>query len=173
MIKPDISSITNGLTNYVMLVDENNLSEAFVKQRLKAEDLFLNKINEETSCKAYAPGKWTLKELLQHMIDSERIFAYRALCFARKESKSQPGFDENDYAAASDANRRSWKALCEEFFSVRKTTELLFESFTETMLHQAGRKDSEEYSPIYIGYAIVGHCTHHFKIIEERYLALK
>lgn len=170
MIKPDISGMASGIANYVLLVDEADLNTAFANQEKMARELFVMKITEEIANHAYAPGKWSLKELLQHIIDCERIFAFRALCFARSEKQALPGFEENDYAAASNANRRSWAGLCEEFFAVRKTTEMLYGSFTEEMLHRVGKKEDDELSPILIGYAIVGHCKHHFGIIEERYL---
>lgn len=119
---------------------------------------------------AYAPGKWTLKEVFQHVIDTERILAYRALCFARKESQSLPGFDENSYAAVSKAAKRQWKDLSEEFGLVRKASICLFRSFDSEQMEAGGVANG---SPLYVaglGFILAGHCQHHLNIIKERYL---
>ena len=99
---------------------------------------FFDTVSEEKSSSSYAERKWTLKELLQHVIDTERIFLFRSLAFARKETHSLPGFDESIYAANSNANARTWKSLCEELKVVRKSTHFLFESFTDAMLNSTG-----------------------------------
>jgi hypothetical protein len=107
---------------------------------------------------------------MQHLIDSERIFIYRALCFARKEKISLPGFEEDEYAANSAANKRSWKSLVEEFSAVRKSTELLFSSFSEEALASTGSANNNLISVESIGFIILGHFYHHKKVLEERYL---
>ncbi|MEO6719856.1 MAG: DinB family protein [Ferruginibacter sp.] len=154
---------------YIEQVVEKDLAAAFTNQSIVIKDL-LPSISEEKSTHAYAPGKWTLKEMLQHLIDAERIFTYRAMCFARKESQTLPGFDENDYADNSFANNRSWESLLEEFVTVRRSTLLLFNSFSPGMLASIGKANSNELSVEQIGFIIAGHFTHHSKIIKERYL---
>lgn len=154
---------------YTSLVSEKNINDALQNQVEKLNH-FCNKISEEKSTFAYAEGKWTLKEMLQHLIDTERIFAYRALSIARKELETLPGFDENLYAANSNANARSWAALVEEMKAVRKTTELLFGSFTSEMLETIGNFGSNKGTVNTLGFIIVGHMYHHLKIAEERYL---
>ena len=104
------------------------------------------------------------------MTDTERIFAYRSLCFARKEQASLPGFDENEYAANSNANIRSWKDLTDEFLLVRKTTEILFSSFTEAALLNSGTANNNPATAASMGFTAIGHVYHHKKILEERYL---
>ncbi|MEP7109984.1 MAG: DinB family protein [Ferruginibacter sp.] len=153
---------------YLDQVEEKELATAFTNQSQVIKD-FLPSITEEKSMFAYAEGKWTLRELLQHIIDAERIFTYRALCFARKEATSLPGFDENDYAAASNANNRTWESLTAEFVSVRRSTILLFDSFTPEMLASTGTANNNSFPVAEIGFILIGHFNHHKKIIEERY----
>ncbi len=153
---------------YTSLVSEKNINDALQNQVEKINN-FCNEISEEKSTFAYAEAKWTLKEMLQHMIDTERIFAYRALAIARKELETLPGFDENLYAANSKANARSWGALVEEMKALRKTTELLFNSFTSEMLETTGNFGSNKGSVNTLGFIIAGHVYHHIKIAKERY----
>ncbi len=159
----------NYFDNYTSLVSELDLMSAITNQE-KALDDFLDSVSEEKSNYAYAEGKWTLKEMLQHIIDTERIFAYRALAIARKETATLPGFDENLYADNSDANRRTWAALSKEIKVVRSSTSLLFESFTEEMLQNTGNFSSSNGSANTLGFIIVGHIYHHINIAKERYL---
>ena len=154
---------------YINQVTEKELPLAFTNQSRVIKD-FLPSISEEKSMYAYADGKWTLKEMLQHIIDAERIFAYRALCFARKEAATLPSFEENDYAAASEGNRRTWKDLTEEFVAVRKSTLFLYESFSPDMLATVGKAGSNSLSVSELGFTILGHFYHHKRIMEERYL---
>ena len=169
MPKPSPSTHPTYFQRYINLVPEEDLSIAF-KNQAPLLATFFNSISEEKSTYAYAPGKWTIKELLQHITDTERIFAYRSLCFARKDQNSLPGFDENDYAAASNANARSWNELLEEFLLVRKTTEILFNSFTEAALHHSGMANNNPTSAISMGFTAIGHVYHHINILNERYL---
>jgi len=159
----------NYFENYTSLVSEKDVLIAFTKQEEILVD-FLNSVSEENSMYAYAEGKWTLKEMLQHMIDTERIFSYRALAIARKELATLPGFDENLYVDNSYTNRRTWADLSEEIKTVRKATIFLFESFTEEMLQQVGNFSSSNGSANDIGFIIVGHVYHHIQIAKERYL---
>jgi hypothetical protein len=154
---------------YTDLVEEKHLAGAFTNQSTVIRDL-LPSISEEKSTYAYAPGKWTLKEVLQHLVDAERIFTYRAVCFARKEAQTLPSFDENGYAENSFANNRSWKSLLEEFVTVRRSTILLFESFSPDMLASTGRAGTNDLTVEQIGFITIGHFKHHCNIIGERYL---
>jgi DinB superfamily len=169
MPKPAAGTHPAFFERYINLVPEDDLMTAF-KNQLPVINNVLSKIDEEKSAFAYATGKWTLKELLQHMIDTERIFAYRSLCFARKESQSLPGFDENIYAANSHANNRTWRQLVDEFLLVRKTTEILFTSFNDDALNNKGIANNNAATALSMGFTSVGHVYHHFNIINERYL---
>lgn len=155
--------------NYINLVAEDDINNAFLKQDNIINN-FLNEISEEKSGYSYAPGKWTIKALLQHIIDAERIFSYRALAFARHDKTNLPGFDENSYADFSRADSRSWKSLLEEFKVVRKATFLLFKSFTPEDLKQSGMANDNSLSVLSLGFIILGHAYHHINIIETRYL---
>ena len=169
MAKPASANYPGYFQRYIDLVEEDDLFTGFQNQSLRAKEL-LNSISEERSNYAYAEGKWTIKELLQHMIDAERIFAYRALCFARGELQSLPGFEENDYAANSFANNRSWNNLVEEFFSVRNTTEILYKSFNPEALTASGTANNNKQSVESIGFIVLGHVNHHLGVLKERYL---
>jgi hypothetical protein len=169
MPKPAAGSHPSYFDRYISLVPEEDLMTAFINQLPVIKDVF-SAIDEKKSKYAYAPGKWTLKELLQHMIDTERIFAYRSLCFARKEHQSLPGFDENSYADNSQANNRSWVEMCEEFLLVRKTSEVLFSSFTEEALNNPGNANNNPVTALSMGFTSIGHVYHHFNVIKERYL---
>lgn len=119
---------------------------------------------------AYAPGKWTVKELLVHTTDTERVFAYRAMAFARGETKVLPSFDENTYAANSEANARTPEAISEEFKSVRLASISLFRGFSEHALQSRGSVPAGSITVNALGYAICGHLAHHLEVLRERYL---
>ena len=169
MPKPSPSLYPPYFQRYIDMVPEEDLAAAFKKQ-LPVIINFLNSIPEEKAGYAYAEGKWTLKELLQHIIDTERVFNYRSLCFARGEKASLPPFEEDEYAAASNADRRSWQSLVNEFIAVRKATEMLFESFAPEVLHCTGTSNSKLFTVDSVGFMTIGHFYHHKKVIEERYL---
>ncbi len=154
---------------YINKVTEENTSDAFQNQQGLVNDFF-DAIPEEKTNHGYAQGKWTLKELLQHIIDAERIFAYRSLCIARREINNLPGFNENEYAANSQANSRSWKSLVDEFKLVRHTTEMLFDSFSDEMICESGFTDNNPVTVNALGFIMAGHLTHHIGVIKERYL---
>jgi uncharacterized damage-inducible protein DinB len=119
---------------------------------------------------AYAPGKWTLKEVLGHLIDDERIFAYRALCIARNDAAPLPGFDENQYVAATHFEERSLSILLREYHAVRQATIAFFESLTQEEWRRTGIVSGYPASVRGLGFHIVGHELHHLRVIRERYL---
>jgi hypothetical protein len=168
--KPSPETYFSYFKRYVDLVPEEDLAAAFSNQQPVIK-VFLSAVTEERSAYAYAPGKWTLKELLQHITDTERIFNYRALAIARKETAPLPGFDEDSYAAHSNANRRPWKTLVDEFLAVRLSTRFLYESFTDDMFAAAGTASNNPATVISLGFTTIGHFYHHKKVMEERYLS--
>ena len=118
----------------------------------------------------YQPDKWSIKEVFQHVLDCERIFAYRALCFARMDDTELPGFDENAYAAAAQVGHRDFHELLREHDALRWTTVELFRSFTPEMLTRLGTANGTRISVRAIGWVIAGHAVHHMNVIDERYL---
>ena len=118
----------------------------------------------------YDEGKWTVKEIISHLLDTERIFCYRALRFARQDKTALSGFDENEYVLASGASERSITDLLKEYTLVRKSTIALFKSFSDAALRSKGVAGSGSVSVRALGFLIIGHEKHHVNVIKERYL---
>ena len=118
----------------------------------------------------YEVGKWTIKEIIQHLIDSERVFSYRALRISRNDKTPLPGFNENDYVDNSNGNDRNLQGLLTELAVVRQATLSLFNSFSQEQLTKIGIASNNEVSVRSIGFIIIGHQKHHQKIFTERYL---
>ena len=119
---------------------------------------------------AYAAGKWTIKEMLQHIIDAEKVFAYRALRMARQDATPMPGFDENNWATAANQINRKWNGLVKEFIAVRASTEMMFKHLGKQELLFAGMASNLPMNTLAMGYIIAGHTQHHIDIIKDRYL---
>ena len=169
MLTPSPTNVPGYFQLYINQVKETELFSALNNQTSGISS-FLNSISEEKSTYAYAAGKWTIKELLQHLIDTERIFCYRALCIARGEKTALPGFNENEYADNSYANERSWEGLVKEFLLVRESSLILFSSFRNHVLEVFGTAGSNSLSVSNIGFILVGHFNHHTKVLVEKYL---
>jgi DinB superfamily len=169
MARPDLSAVPAFYHNYINQVPEDDLMVAF-KNESGVFIKFIESIPASKYDYRYAPGKWTLKELLQHIIDAERIFDYRALRFARKDATPLSGFDENLYADNAKAAGRNWNELAEEFKVVRKASEFLFGSFDDDQLNAKGVSSNNAITVLAIGYIVIGHPLHHMNIIQERYL---
>ncbi len=132
--------------------------------------IFFKNIPVQKANYQYAAGKWTLKEMLLHIIDTERIFAYRAVSIARGDKTPLPGFDENTYAANSMADKRSWESLLQEFAAVRQSSDLLLQSFNDEQLLQSGTTNNYPTTVNALAFIIYGHILHHIAVIKERYL---
>lgn len=153
--------ISLNATDHLILNLENQL-EITIK--------FFKSIPVEKLNFQYEIGKWTPKDILQHIIDTERIFAYRALRFARFDAINLPGYDENDYAEVANANNRTIEDLIEEYKIVKLASIHLFKSFSEKMLLQIGQANNAPASVRALGFIITGHEIHHISVIKERYL---
>jgi hypothetical protein len=158
------------VSRYINQLGETPVLETLTAQLEKVQLLFSG-LGEEKSGYRYAEGKWSLKELLGHMVDTERIMAYRALCIARGEKQPLPGFDENAYAEAAGYSQRPLADLLQEHRLVREGNMLLFKSLTKTMLDQIGNANGAGLSARAIIHIIAGHEKHHLGIIRERYLS--
>jgi uncharacterized damage-inducible protein DinB len=172
MANVDLSRVPESFHGYINCVKENDLSKAFQNHQTDFIS-FLKDLPVENWNYRYAEGKWSIKELVQHVTDAERIFCYRALCIARKEKASLPGFQEDDYANASKADKRTKEDLINELSVVQKSSAQLFASFDEEMLEESGISNGKSIYVKAIGNIIVGHTLHHKNILQERYLQQK
>lgn len=155
--------------HYIGLVAEVPLIEA-LNEGMIAIPEFFKSIPADKLHYRYAEGKWTPKDILLHIIDTERVFSYRALCFARDNAADLPGFDENMFAENADANNRELEDLLSEYATVRNATVALFKSFNDTVLKKMGKGNNNLMSVRAAGFIICGHEIHHCNIIKERYL---
>jgi hypothetical protein len=155
--------------NYIALAGDDSLISGLISRLNEAVSLY-ESISEEQFNSAYAEGKWTIKELLLHVIDSERVFAYRALRIARKDKLNLLGFFQDDFVLASDANNRGKADLIKEFSLLRQSTIALFNSFDDNMLKEIGSASDNPISVRALGFIITGHEKHHSKIVSERYI---
>jgi hypothetical protein len=169
MPRPDLTRVPAYYHNYISKVQKDDLGAIFVNHQRQFLD-FLGNIPAERWAHAYATGKWTIKELVQHVIDTERIFSYRALCIARKDATSLPGFDENTYVENSKAGSRTKVDLIAELQSVQRASATLFASFDEEQLESSGIANGKPIYVLGIAYILVGHTLHHMDILKERYL---
>jgi len=141
-----------------------------LKENLESVTSFYSSIPKEKHDYAYAEGKWTVKDVLLHIIDTERVFAYRALRIARQDKIPMVGFEQDDYVANGFAQSRTLENLLEEYKAVRKATIALFCSFNSATMLQIGEASGSPFSVRALGYIIVGHENHHNQVIRERYL---
>jgi uncharacterized damage-inducible protein DinB len=168
-MRPDLSRVPVSFHNYISQVKQDELQEAF-SAGTPAFMQFIESVPPSKYDYRYADGKWTIREVLQHIIDAERIFAYRALRFARKDTTPLPGFDENSFAENAKAETRQWKDLVNEFKAVRTASEYLFASFDKDQLEATGTSNNNPIYVLALGFILVGHSLHHMRILKERYL---
>ena len=168
--KPEAGEYAPYVIMYISLLPDDGFILKHLDDNLRATTEFIRSLPEAKLNYRYAEGKWTIKEILAHHIDDERIYAYRALRFARNDQTELPGFEQDDYAAESGANERSLDDLLEEFAFVRKSTIALFNSFDDRVLTRSGVANGNVMSVRAIAYHIAGHELHHVNIIKERYL---
>jgi DinB superfamily len=171
MKKAAIKTMPEYFDRYINLSDDLNYIESLEKS--------LEEINEwpiadfeRIGNKVYAPNKWTIRDIIQHLIDTERIFAYRALCFSRNEPNQVLTYDEDLYASNAKASSRSYTDLIEELIAVRKSSIALFKSFDEEMMQLQGMGFKGYYSVLAIAFMFQGHQRWHLNVINEKYLTL-
>lgn len=169
MTKPNPNDYPPFYETYIKLVSNDPIKHIFNESFLEFKE-FVYKIPDSKENFKYELNKWSTKQVFQHIIDTERIFNFRALCFARGENQSIPGFDENEYALLADVDNRNLNELKEELILVRNSSILLFESFNMKMLQRKGLANNTEITVNALGYCIIGHSLHHFNILKERYL---
>ena len=171
MLKSQIPNLPPYFDRYINLVPDQSLIDVLKQFGL---ELFQSEMSnfEKLGSKVYEEGKWTIQDIIQHIIDTERIFSYRALRIARRDKTPLPGFDENNYASSAQANDRKLKDLINEFASVRNSTINLFQSFNNEDLIEESLSSTITMSPLAIGFTITGHVLHHLNVIKERYYPL-
>ncbi|MBA3648561.1 MAG: DinB family protein [Chitinophagales bacterium] len=155
--------------NYIAKANWNDLFEAH-RESVKVLQELLRSLSEEKWNFRYGPGKWSIKEIVGHLIDAERIMAFRALCFARREQQPLPGFEENDYAENSNASEREPADLLNELQHVRQSTIDFFSSLKEETFMNSGIANKNSSTVRAIAWMIPGHMMHHADVIKERYL---
>jgi hypothetical protein len=168
-MKPNPGDYSDYYNGYVNLVEGDDIIKTLYEQNKKTQDI-LNSFSEHKGNYRYADGKWTVKEVVGHLIDTERVFAYRALCIARGEKKSLPGFEQDDYVNEGNFNRRELFDLNYEFRLLRESNLLLFKSFTPELLGRKGFANETSISVLAILFIIAGHELHHMKVLQEKYM---
>ncbi|MBK9248751.1 MAG: DinB family protein [Ignavibacteria bacterium] len=171
MNKSDITSMPEYFDRYINLAEDGQVLDILNKYGSSWLEQYRD-IFTQLGDKVYAPGKWTVNDIIQHLIDTERVFIYRALAFAREDGTVQPGFDEDNYAVSARASTRSLDDLFEEFAAVRASSITFYKSLSNEMLLRDGIAFRMKISVLAIGFLIAGHGIHHINIIKERYCPL-
>lgn len=154
---------------YITAVPEGDLIQLLETQRDDTARL-LSVLDDTRARHRYAEGKWSIAEVLGHIIDAERVFTYRAMTFARADASPLPSFDENAWAVASNAGRRPMTSLLAEYKAVRDATIQLFKSFGDAEFARSGVASKNPVSVRALAYIVIGHERHHVRILRERYL---
>lgn len=168
--RPSADEAAPFYARYINGVEDGNIL-MLLEKSLMTTAAFLENIPDDAWEYRYAPNKWTIKEVILHVIDTERIMAYRALRIARGDQTPILGFDENEYVPHSAANDRSVESIIEEFNDVRMATLSLFSNFNKTMWHRTGNASGNDVTVNALAYIIAGHEMHHLQVIIERYLS--
>jgi DinB family protein len=157
-------------SSYVAEVPDGDVL-ALLERQGKETIALLRSLGEQKAGHRYAPGKWSIREVIGHVIDAERVFTYRALAFARGDGNALPSFDENGWAATSNADTRSFASLIDEFSALRASTVALFRSFGDAEFARQGTASGHPVTVRGILFVVTGHERHHVRILRERYLA--
>ncbi|MDZ7625523.1 MAG: DinB family protein [Ignavibacteriaceae bacterium] len=155
---------------YIDLLPDDGLVLKHLEENFRLTKEFILSLPEEKLLYRYAPGKWTIKEILVHIIDDERIYSYRALRFARNDKTKLPGFDQDDFALSSNANGRDLKNIFDEYEAVRNATIALFNGLDDSTLTREGIADENKATVRALAYHIAGHELHHISFIKKHYL---
>ena len=167
----DVPHAPSYFDTYIQQVKEADLSDALAQSLAVLDSLDFEKLLA-LGDRVYAPGKWTIRDIFQHVLDVERVFSYRALRFARYDKTPLPGFDEDLFAAHADAGRRPLVLIIEELKLLRQSCIHQFASFGDESLRQTGVMFNSEVPVLAIGFTLIGHQIHHLRVIEERYYPL-
>jgi hypothetical protein len=169
MKRPEKNEYPASYEQYVSLIPGENVIRSLESQMLEMQAL-VSDLPSEKEDYAYAPGKWTIKEVIGHLIDCERVFGYRVLRFARGDNQALPGFDDKMFVPAGKFNKRSFYDLAHEFSVLREANIILFKTLDEEALLRKGTADNNELSVRAYMFFIAGHSAHHVRTIKSRYL---
>ena len=170
MNRPAENEYLSYYNNYIKLVPQGNIVALMEKQNTQFCE-YLAQVSEEKAGYRYAEGKWSLKEVIGHLIDVELIFLYRALRVSRNDQTLIPGFEQDDYVANGNYDEQDLSSLVEQFFHVRRSSVSLFKSFKDAMWTNTGNANGHTISTRAIAFIMVGHVIHHMQIIQKRYLS--
>jgi len=168
--RPDATEYAPFYGTYVGKVPDGDLLELLERQRRETQNLLAG-LSDTQALHRYAPGKWSIKEVVGHLMDSERVFCYRALRFARADEKPLQGFDEKAWVPAGSFDARPLADLAAELEAVRRATIALFGGFDAAALARKGTADNNEVTVRALAWIVAGHERHHVAILRERYLA--
>lgn len=160
--------LSDFFSTYISKVPDGPILDLMDEQTAELEDFFARLTPEQANYR-YAPDKWSVKEILGHLLDGERIFAYRALRFARNDITDLPGFDQDTYVAAGKFSDRTIQNLLDEFLPLRRSNTVLFRSLSEEMLNGSGTADGCTITVRALCYVIVGHVLHHREVLRDIY----
>jgi hypothetical protein len=171
MKKSDIYPMPPFFEVYIHQAEDEEIVLSLEKNLKIIETINIKEL-EAIGDKTYAPGKWTIKDILQHMIDTERVQSYRAMRLARNDKTVLPGFDENLFAANTNLSVKTVKDLLEEYILLRKANIAMFKGFSDEMLMRSGVCYKVEISVLALGFVLCGHQIHHLRVIREKYFPL-
>ncbi len=167
--KPALTEHAPGYSKVIELVADGDIIQT-LEQQIENTLSLLRTVSTDKANFRYAPDKWSVKEVLGHLIDSERIFSYRALRFARNDQTPLPGYEQDDYVREGGFDSRNLAELAEEFATLRRATIQLLRSLNETQWLRHGKANENEVSVRALAYIIAGHELHHIDILRSRYL---
>lgn len=168
-MRPDENDYAPYYKGYIEKIKGDNILKILLDQTKECQNI-LNSFPEHKGDYSYAEGKWTVKQVIGHVMDTERVFTYRALCIARGEKQPLPGFEQDDYVNAGKFESRNLFDLIYELRLLRESNLLLFKSFDDDMLNRRGTASGYEVTVNALLFMIAGHMQHHLDIIRERYL---
>jgi uncharacterized damage-inducible protein DinB len=168
-MRPALEDYAEYYQKYIDLVKGDDIFRTLVEQNMESQNI-LNSFSESKGNYKYEEGKWTVKEVVGHMMDVERIFAYRALCIARGEKQPLPGMDQNTYVAQGNFNKRQLFDLNYEYRLLRESNILLFGGFDKSVLQNRGTASGYEVTVLSLMFMTAGHEKHHLNILLERYM---
>ncbi len=167
--RPAESEYSPYFSTYISKVPDVDVLRLLATQ-IEETSTLLGGLSEQQAMHRYAPGKWSIKQVVGHLAEAERVFGYRALCFARRDAARLPGWDENAYIANADYDRHPLSTLLADLRAARASTVSLFSGFSEDELVRPGHAGDKHYTVRSVAYITAGHERHHLDILRERYL---